>query len=184
METDAECGILTWGQGQHRRTVPHSRDTNTPVFRTAPATSTFQAFVACIEAMESQFCQQEHVLQLPRCCHLMHDEDDGFLAKENVLLTDRDHKNDNLVSEGASPDDETIKASNLSQAMSDEDNGDTRATQVGPLTFDPTPQLEDDEQHQHVATDDQAELMRWHHRLGHLSFPKLKKLASNGEIPK
>ena len=146
--------------------------------------STYQAFVACIKAMESQFCQQEHVLQLPGRHHLMHDKDDEFLAKENVLLTDSDHKNDTLVSEGASPDDETIKASNLSQATSDEDNGDTRATQVGPLTFDPTPQLEDDEQHQHVATDDQAELMRWHHRLGHLSFPKLKKLASNGKIPK
>jgi hypothetical protein len=26
--------------------------------------------------------------------------------------------------------------------------------------------------------------MRWHHRLGHLSFPKLKKLASNDKIPK
>ncbi len=134
--------------------------------------------------MESQFRQQEHVLQLPGRRHCMHDKDDEFLAKENVLLTDSDHKNDSLVSEGASPDDETIKAGNLSQATSDKDNGDTRATQVGPLTFDPTPQLEDDEQHQHVATDDQAELMRWHHRLGHLSFPKLKKFASNGEIPK
>jgi hypothetical protein len=134
--------------------------------------------------MESQFCQQEHVLQLPGHRHLMHDKEDAFLAKENVLLTDRDHKNDTLVSERASPDDEKIKGSNLGQATSDKDNGNTRATQVGPLTFDPTPQLEDDEQHQHIATDDQAELMRWHHCLGHLSFPKLKKLASNGKIPK
>jgi hypothetical protein len=121
METDAECFILIWGQGQHRRTVPHSRDTNTPVFRMAPATSTYQAFVARIEAMEAQFCQREHVLQLPGRRHLMHDEDDAFLAEENVLLTDRDYKNDTLVSEGASPDDETIKASNLSQATSDEE---------------------------------------------------------------
>jgi hypothetical protein len=28
-----------------------------------------------------------------------------------------------------------------------------------------------------------AELMRWHYRLGHLSFAKLKMLAKNGEIP-
>ena len=26
--------------------------------------------------------------------------------------------------------------------------------------------------------------MRWHYRLGHLSFPKLKTLAKNGEIPR
>ena len=51
----------------------------------------------------------------------MHNKDDEFLAKENVLLTDSDHKNDTLVSEGASPDDETIKASNLSQAPSDKE---------------------------------------------------------------
>ena len=26
--------------------------------------------------------------------------------------------------------------------------------------------------------------MRWHYRLGHLTFPKLKQLALNGAIPK
>jgi hypothetical protein len=35
-----------------------------------------------------------------------------------------------------------------------------------------------------AAADDQAELMQWHYRLGHLSFQKLKQLALNGEIPK
>jgi hypothetical protein len=184
VETDSECVILIWGQGQHQRTVPHSWDTNTLVFWTAPATSTYQAFVARLEAMESQFCQQEHVLPLPGRCHLMHDEDDKFLAEENVLLTDSYCKNDTSVSEGAGPDDETIQASNLSQVTLGKDSGDTEAIQAGPLTFDPTPQLEEDERHQHVATDDQAELMRWHHRLGHLSFSKLKKLAIIGKIPK
>jgi hypothetical protein len=153
METDSECIILIWGQGQHQHTVPHSWDTNTPVFWTALAMSTYQAFVACVEAMESQFCQQEHVLQLPGRCHLMHNEDNKFLAKENILLTDSYCKNDTSVSEGAGPGNKIIQASNLSQGMSDEDSGDTKATQVGPLTFNPTPQLEDDEQHQHVATD-------------------------------
>ncbi len=114
----------------------------------------------------------------------MHDEGDKFLAKENILLTNSYCKNDTSVSEGAGPNNETIQASNLSQAASDKDSGDTEATQVGPLTFDPTPQLEDDEQHQHVATDDQVELMQWHHRLGHLLFSKLKKLAIIGKIPK
>ena len=35
-----------------------------------------------------------------------------------------------------------------------------------------------------AAVDDQAELMWWHYRLGHLPFPKLKQLALNGKIPK
>jgi len=69
----------------------------------------------------------------------MHNEDDEFLAKENILLINSYCKNDTPVSEGAGPDDETIQGGNLSQAMSDKDSDDTKATQVGPLTFDPTP---------------------------------------------
>jgi hypothetical protein len=89
----------------------------------------------------------------------MHNEDNKFLAKENILFTGSYCKNDTSVSEGAGPDDETIQVINLSQVTSDKDSCITKATQVGPLTFDPTPQLEDDERHQHVATDNQAELM-------------------------
>jgi hypothetical protein len=114
----------------------------------------------------------------------MHDKDDKFLVKENILLTNSYCKNDTSVSEGAGPNNNTIQASNLSQATSDKDSGDTKATQVGPLILNPTPQLEDDEQHQHVANDNRAELMQWHHHLRHLLFSKLKKLAIIGKIPK
>ena len=34
------------------------------------------------------------------------------------------------------------------------------------------------------ACDDQAELLQWHHCLGHISFSMLKSLAKNGEIPR
>jgi hypothetical protein len=35
-----------------------------------------------------------------------------------------------------------------------------------------------------AAADDQAELMHWHYRLGHLSFQKLKQLTLNCKITK
>ncbi len=35
-----------------------------------------------------------------------------------------------------------------------------------------------------MAANEQAKLMQWHYRLGHLTFPKLKQLALNGKIPK
>jgi hypothetical protein len=91
------------------------------------------------------------------------------MAEENILLP---NENDTLASEGATVDNETVKASNLTttQPTSEE----STATQVGPLTFDPSPQLEDDEQHVHVASDEQAELMRCHYCLRHLAFSKLK----------
>jgi hypothetical protein len=54
---------------------------------------------------------------------------------------------------------------------------------MGPLTFNVNPELEEDEHVYLAAVDNQAELMRWHYRLGHLSFSKLKQLALNGKIP-
>ncbi len=35
-----------------------------------------------------------------------------------------------------------------------------------------------------MAADKQANLMRWHYRLCHLTFPNLKKITLNGKIPK
>jgi hypothetical protein len=64
-----------------------------------------------------------------------------------------------------------------------EEESDT-STRMNALTFDPTPPLEEDKEFYLAAADDQAELMQWHYRLGHLSFPKLKLLAKNGEIPR
>ncbi len=63
-----------------------------------------------------------------------------------------------------------------------EEESDT-STHKNALTCDPAPPLEEDEEFYLAAADDQAELMQWHYRLGHLSFPKLKLLAKNGEIP-
>ena len=60
----------------------------------------------------------------------------------------------------------------------------SQAIRRGPLTFDPSPPTEEGEDIHLAAADDQAELMRWHYRLGHLTFAKLKELTLNGEIPK
>ena len=128
--------------------------------------------------MEAQYhCNKKVLLLLGQHHHLI--DQPEFMAEENVLLP---NKKDTLASEGATVNNETIKASTLTttQPMSKE----STATQVGPLTFDLSLQLEDDEQHVHVASDEQAELMRWHYCLGHLAFSKLKQLALNNKIPK
>jgi hypothetical protein len=52
-----------------------------------------------------------------------------------------------------------------------------------PLTFDVNPKLEEDKHVYLAAIDNQAKLMRWHYRLGHLPFSKLKQLVLNGKIP-
>ncbi len=133
METEADSVILIWGHGSHRRTIPHSRDTNTPVFRTAPNTATYRAFSAHVEAMEANFHRQEHVIQLPGRRCLMHKENE-FLAKENLLLSEEYRKTNFSGTEGASHDDETIKAGNVHTDTSEEDEQETDTTRIGPLT--------------------------------------------------
>ncbi len=55
---------------------------------------------------------------------------------------------------------------------------------MGPLTFNVNLKLKEDKHVYLAAADDQAKLMRWRYRLGHLAFSKLKQLALNGEIPR
>ncbi len=80
MDTDNEALTLIWNQRKHRRTIPYHPLTNTPSSCTAPALHTYRAFVALFEAVEAQYHQWEHVLQMPGQLHL-HRE---FTAKENV----------------------------------------------------------------------------------------------------
>jgi hypothetical protein len=75
-----------------------------------------------------------------------------------------------------------VQANNLLSEKGDKEEKET--TRMGPLTFDVNPELEEDKHVYLAAVDDQAELMRWHYHLGHLSFPKLKQLALNGKIPR
>jgi hypothetical protein len=81
-------------------------------------------------------------------------------------------------------DDEPELAPEEFVAPPPDDDLPSQAIRRGPLTFDPSPLTEEGEDIHLAAADDQAELMRWHYRLGHLTFAKLKQHALNGEIPK
>jgi hypothetical protein len=74
-----------------------------------------------------------------------------------------------------------VKMANLPLPQQQEQS---KVTRQGPLTLDPSPPTKDVEDVQLLTANKQAELMQWHYRLGHLTFPKLKQLALNGEIPK
>jgi hypothetical protein len=113
---------------------------------------------------------------MPSQLHL----DKEFTAKENVhtgIL-----KKPLTASEGATSNDLIVQASNLLSEKGDKEEKQT--TRMGPLTFDVNPKLKEDK-HVYLATvNNQAKLMRWHYRLGHLAFSKLQQLALNGEIPR
>ena len=88
------------------------------------------------------------------------------------------------ASEGVSEDEHMVKTSNTT--ASKQLHQDEQDDRIGPLTFSPTEHLDEVDQLElgTEAGDPQAELMRWHYRLGHLPFNDLKELAENGEIPK
>jgi hypothetical protein len=130
--------------------------------------------------METSFFQRKKVLQFPGRHDLMDNIDPAeIVAEETLNYKEKETSED----EGVTEDNETIKTSNvLSPAASEEPPSE--ALHNGPLTFDPRPQEEEDEHTTLAASDDQAELMRWHYRLRHLPFLRLKQLAINSETPK
>ena len=105
--------------------------------------------------------------------------DEDFTAEENVHADIP--KKPITDSEGATSDNLTMQVNNLSSGKGDKEEKET--TRMGLLTFDINPKLEEDEHVYLAAVDDQAKLMRWHYRLSHLSFSKLKQLALNGKFP-
>ncbi len=174
MDTDDEALTVIWKQQRRRRTIPYHLLTNTLSFHTAPALCTYRAFLALYEAAEAHYHCQEHVLQMPSQLHLNKE----FMAEENVHTNIL--KKPPLAFEGATSNDVTVQASNLLSEK--ESNREKQTTRMGPLTFDINPKLEEDK-HVYLATvDDQAKLMRWHNRIGHLAFSKLKQLVLNGKI--
>jgi hypothetical protein len=152
--------------------------TNMPVFYMASSSRSYRAFAATFEAMGAPYFQREKVLEFPGRRDLMDDiVPEEFVAEENL-----NNNKEVSVNEGASEDNKTIKTSNLPPPPVDKNP--SKVIRRGPLTFDPLPSQEEGEDTQLATNDDQTELMRWHYRLGHLPFTKLKQLALNGEIPK
>jgi hypothetical protein len=165
-----DCCILLWNRGQ--KTVPFSTRTNVPTFFTAPSLRTYQTFAATFEACEAPFFQWETVLQVPGCTLLRENAKitpEEFVAEEDVHRDNMKQLIDNKVNE----DDETIHTFNVPDPP-DETAAPDKSICHGPLIFDPLPPIAADEDITLAAADDQAELMQWHYRLGHLSFQKAK----------
>jgi hypothetical protein len=168
--------VFNWRGG--KKTVPFQLMTNVLVFYTASSSRSYQAFAAIFEAMEAPYFRRERVLKFPGLRDLM----DDIVPKEFVAEENLNYDKEVSVNEGVSEDDEMIKMSNLLSPPANE--SPSKVIHCGPLTFDPSPHQEEGEDTQLAAAEDQTKLMRWHYRLGHLPFSKLKQLALNGEIPK
>ncbi len=138
-----------------KKRITHDPLTKTPIFRTAPGTRRYQAFEATYMACDASHLRNHISLNLNHLGNAVDLDPAEFVAEEDLNRPEKESKK----SEGAQGQDQ-----------------EKQEDRIGPLTLSPAPNLADHEllELNTSASDDQAELMRWHYRLGHLSFDKLK----------
>ncbi len=104
--------------------------------------------------MDAPFFQRERVLQFPQCGHTVDKPElvpEEFVAEENV-----NYWKDVSASEGANSDNRMVKMANLPSPQQEKPS---KATQQGPLTFNPSPSTEEAKDIQLLAANKQAKLM-------------------------
>ena len=147
---------LFWAQRCFTETVPLDPNTNVGLTTTAPGARDFHSFCATVTTPETK---QTNIFTT----HIIPDEEDdeSFQPKDLVEIDTQEE------TEQVKPQDEVM--SQVPKAS---------MVDMGPVT--------------HVIPDDQEptshdphdELLRWHYRLGNLSFDRIKQLASTGQLPK
>ena len=149
---------LFWSQRRYTKTVPLDPTTNVGLTTTSPGARSFRAFCATLERPETK---QENIFTT----HIiLDDEDESFQPKDPV---EPQHTKEGSNEEIPLP----IQDEAITQPQ-------TTVVDLGPITHvipdDPEPK----------SLDPQDELLRWHYRLGHLPFDRIKQLANKGQLPK
>jgi hypothetical protein len=173
-EGDDEDLILFWDQRKFRRTVQYNPRTNTPCFQSAPGTSNYRSFQAMFTACDSYHKPIEQVLHLPPDLQQQREAESEYIGDEDLLVSPLDNSDASSVSSS----DDTVQVKNHPRPPKD------NLVREGAMTFDPGASTHEHDHPEPEAIDDTGELLRWHYRLGHLPFSKLKALAEVGGIPK
>ncbi len=140
--------------------MPFNKSSNTSIFYTASPSCAYHAFAGTFEAMEASFFRRETVLQIPGHRLLREDAEvtpEEFIAKENLHCGATRKKS--ISVDEVDEDDDTVRTSNLPLPPEDIEEPDA-SIRRGPLTFDPSLPLDEDEDAPLAAADNQAELMR------------------------
>ena len=123
----------------------------------ASGTKNYWAYSATIEALKActSNSKGEHVVQQPTQQGSSIDSD-KYIADENILL---DSHVRNRGSEEVSADDQTVMANNSAANTSSKGPDMSKIGRAGPLTFDPCPDSTHKDQHIHILSEKQSELM-------------------------
>ena len=148
-----------------RETVSWNPRTNTGFFRSAAGAIDYRVYSAAIDAV-NEVETHEHV------CYQSHIDD-------THLVSDDEQENGSVFSNDTSNNNHNANAENNNETreenLTDYFTKESSKDQVNVI---------DDEDEPLAADTPQAELLRWHYRLGHLPFARLRILALLGTIPR
>ena len=150
--------MLFWSQRRYTKTVPLDPTTNVGLTTTAPGARSFRAFCATLERPETK---QECIFTT----HIIPDDEDASFQPQDPVEPPH----------SADDDQDVVPLPIQDEAFTPPP---TTVVHVGPITHvipdDPEPK----------SMEPQDELLRWHYRLGHLPFDRIKQLADKGQLPK
>ena len=147
--------VLAWGPSKaFIKVIPNSSRSNVPILFTAPSAKTYEAFAA--EATSS------------------------LDTEECTIKTDSGSSNPGSNNPPAAEISETQQM--LQQNEYEDEN--FQSFIHNNLNTAEISEVQSDQELAQSATTWQAELLRWHYRLGHVSFQKLQRMAKLGYIPK
>lgn len=192
---------LVWNKEQSWKFVPMDPKMNTATYFTAPGTFNSCTFEAAFSACDASASHLQNHLTYDQVVKRGFQDSNSelFIADEDINLSDKCFNDEPEVNS----DDETVQIGNISHDDVAHDDGCSlhptgnhkwgefshspanQAIQWGTHTFNPLSEQTDVNKENDAlsASDNQAELLQWHHCLGHLSCLMLKSLAKNGKIP-
>ncbi|CAB9513066.1 Retrotransposon protein [Seminavis robusta] len=165
---------LFWAQGKFKRVITLSPSSNIALVRSAPAFSKLHAFCAQVRDEVGREPIDEFELMAMPTVATVSDEESGSGSSD-------ESDDEELPTGRLHPDlpPEAVQEQNKSEKFQQEMTHafrmkkDLRLVEQEPLA---------DGKYLKYQTD-QADILAWHYRLGHISFERIRKLAERGDLP-
>ena len=199
MGTDASYGgddeqmVLHWGR--HTKSLPFNTD-NLAITYTAPSFRSFRAYTALVWDDDPESLRRETMLAMP--AHVIPDDDEPVvhLRQEDEEVASVQHRAPVQGTRGApnivppdlpppEPPPRVPAPDTTVPTPPAEGGGDSSNVRTEPVLVEFGDDVQQvDEEPVTGGLDPQAELLRWHYRLNHASWLRLKMLALLGVIPR
>jgi hypothetical protein len=159
--------VLYFGStGQYKKTIYNTASSNVPTFYTAAGNKLYTTFSSTISSVHGKkFRNLEQAVCYPSI--ISDDEGEADVPVDAIATPPTPQQQ---PEPDYSPTNTNYTTENVADFVSTD------------LT--PTPTLVEEEQEHIAATTNRGEMLRWHYRLGHLSFAKIKLLALLNVLPR